>query len=75
MTARQTSQYVMCAQNDGNEIDLIVGKLYRAVEPDPNDSENEIRVIDESGEDYLYPRNWFIAVDLPQAAIDALEAA
>ncbi len=68
-------RYVLCTKNSGNDIDLIVGKVYRLVEPEPNDSSQEIRVIDESGEDYLYPKQWFVAIELPRAAIDALEAA
>ena len=43
--------------------------------PDPAASaKGFVRVVDESGEDYLYPADNFVAVDLPQAAIDALLA-
>lgn len=75
MTSSQHHQYVVCINDGGDELDLIRGKLYRVLEPEPNDGPDEVRIIDQSGEDYLYPRDWFVAVELPQAAIEALEAA
>ena len=45
----------MCIQNGEYEADLMVGKLYRVVKPQRNDRSSDIRVVDESGEDYLYP--------------------
>ncbi|MGH9890508.1 MAG: hypothetical protein ACREA0_00690 [bacterium] len=56
-------------------IDLEVGKLYVVMPPEPGDGEEEMRVVDESGEDYLYPASWFVAVDVPEASAQALRAA
>jgi hypothetical protein len=52
-----------------------VGKIYRVVKPKRNDRSSDIRVLDESGEDYLYPRHWFVPVELPLKAKKALAAA
>jgi hypothetical protein len=68
-------QYVLCVDNRENPVSLERQKLYRVVEPEANDPESYVRIVDESGEDYIFPRDWFVAIDLPQAAIDALEAA
>jgi hypothetical protein len=51
---------------------LLVGKVYRVVGPERNDRPEDIRVLDESGEDYPYPRSWFVPVDLPLKAKRAL---
>jgi hypothetical protein len=73
MAKRSSSeQFLLCIKNDAYPASLEVRKVYRAL-PDPVASEKGfVRVIDESGEDYLYPSDYFIAVDLPKAAVDAL---
>jgi hypothetical protein len=56
----------ICLFNDGHEASLERRKLYEVV-PDPDaDTDGDVRVIDESGEDYLYPSEWFEPVDLPE---------
>lgn len=61
--------YVICVQNQSLAIDepadtygneLIVGQVYKVVLPEPNDGPHRLRVIDGSGEDYLYPANYFV---------------
>jgi hypothetical protein len=45
---------------------LGAAKLYRVL-PDPDaERDGDIRIVDESGEDYLYPAAWFVAMDVPQ---------
>ena len=57
--------FAVCLQNDGYEVSLEVRKLYEVL-PDPDaEAHVQVRVIDESGEDYLYPKDFFVAVDLP----------
>ncbi len=69
---RPTQQFVLCLKNDGYPASLEVRKVYRAL-PDPAAAaKGFMRVVDESGEDYLYPAHNFVAVDLPKAAVDAL---
>ena len=64
----------MCIRNGEYEADLIVGKIYRVLKPQTKDRPADIRVVDESGEDYLYPREWFVPVSLPLRAKKALVA-
>ena len=53
--------------NTGNEASLILGKVYRIV-PDTRAAKDDlVRIIDESGEDYLFARSQFAFVDFPQA--------
>ena len=70
-----TKQLVICVRNRGYVASLEKRKIYVAL-PDPLASRHrQIRVIDESGEDYLYPKNFFISVTLPQSARKAVIAA
>lgn len=61
-------RYVVCLDNEGNLASLEVGKVYRQVKPQPLDMKGWIRVIDESGEDYLFPARRFVAIELPPRA-------
>jgi len=64
---RVTKRLAVCLENDGNESSLIPGKIYQVI-PDPRAAKDELlRVIDESGEDYLFSRTQFALVDFPQA--------
>ena len=75
MAKRSSSrQFLLCLKNDAYPASLEVRKVYRVL-PDPAASaKGFVRVVDESEEDYLYPADHFVAVDLPQAALDALRA-
>lgn len=65
---RTEPQFVVCIKNTDYPASLELRKLYR-VRPDAAATKlHQIRVIDESGEDYLYPENYFVPVQLPQAA-------
>jgi len=76
MTSRggRPGKFAVCIQNGECDVDLIVGKIYRVLKPQSKDRPADIRVVDESGEDYLYPREWFVLVDLPLKAKKALVA-
>jgi hypothetical protein len=67
MTQQNTkSQFVVCVRNDNYLASLELRKIYQVI-PDPRAAEyRRIRVIDESGEDYLYPENYFVPIRLPQ---------
>lgn len=68
-------RFLLCVKNDAYPASLEVRKVYQAL-PDPAGvAKGFVRVVDESGEDYLYPADYFVALELPQAAIDALLAA
>jgi len=64
---RVTKRFALCLDNRGNEASLIQGKVYRIL-PDARAAKDElIRVIDESGEDYLFAKQQFAVVNLPRA--------
>ena len=58
-------QFVVCMDNEGYPASLEVGKIYRQIKPRPDDPKDWIRVIDESGEDYIFPAERFAAVEIP----------
>jgi hypothetical protein len=64
-------KFVICLRNESAE-DLLPGKVYQILPDDKAARDNYIRVVDESGEDYLYPANYFIPIDLPRAAVRTL---
>jgi hypothetical protein len=64
-------KFVLCIRNGGSD-DLEVRKIYQ-VFPDPSaEQDGYVRIIDESGEDYLYPSDYFAPVRLPSAVSKAL---
>ncbi|HKZ54569.1 MAG TPA: hypothetical protein VJ123_03745 [Anaerolineales bacterium] len=66
------SRFVVCLRNESFRVSLEPRKIYRAV-PDKNAAAHGlIRVIDESGDDYLFPADYFAAIELPEALIQAL---
>ena len=67
-------KFVLCLRNEGCE-DLELRKLYRIIPVKSATAEGYIRVIDESGEDYLYPEDFFWPIELPKAAEKALLSA
>lgn len=55
----------MCLKNKGYEVSLELRKIYQAL-PDPDAAKHrQLRVIDESGDDYLYPASYFAPIELP----------
>jgi len=70
------SGLVVCIRNDGYRAALETRKIYRVL-PDADAAKHrQIRVIDESGNDYLYPEDYFVPIDLPDATRQAvIEAA
>src|SRR6266536_2854249 len=63
---KSTSSFVLCVREDGSE-DLEQRKLYQVLPDRAAAREGYIRVVDESGEDYLYPSELFVALRLPAA--------
>jgi len=59
--------FALCLENAGNEASLVLGKVYRIV-PDARAAKDDlVRIIDESGDDYLFDKAQFAFVDFPQA--------
>ncbi len=53
---------VVCVRNEGYELDLKPLETYEVV-PDESLEPDDIRVIDETGEDYIYPADYFVSPD------------
>jgi len=64
---RLTKQFALCLENTGNEASLILGKVYRVVPNARAAKDSLVRIIDESGDDYLFHKTQFVFVDFPQA--------
>lgn len=59
------SEFVVCVKNDDYPASLEVRKLYPRIPDADAESHGQLRIVDESGEDYLYPEEYFMAVELP----------
>lgn len=68
-------QFVICVQNEGYPASLELWKVYRVLPDDKAAKHRLIRVIDESGEDYLYSESQFVSIKLPQVVEKALLSA
>jgi hypothetical protein len=67
--------FAVCVRNRGNEASLELRKLYQVL-PDPDaNKDGMLRVIDESGEDYLFPSSFFVLAPLPAAVEEAVQQA
>jgi hypothetical protein len=62
-----TKPFALCVDNTDYQVSLIPGKVYRVV-PDLRAAKDDfVRIVDESGEDYLYHKSLFVFVDFPPA--------
>ena len=64
----------LCIENTDCD-DLEKRKIYQVLPDDEAAKEGYLRVVDESGEDYLYPESYFILIQLPKEARDAIRVA
>jgi hypothetical protein len=69
----QKKQFAICIQTEGAE-DLEIRKIYEILPDARAAKDKHISVIDESGEDYLYPADYFVPLTLPRAVERALSA-
>lgn len=63
--------FVLCLRNDGCD-DLEPRKVYQVLPDSSAAEEGFLRVLDESGEDYLYPADYFVPIELPEAVAHSL---
>ncbi len=56
---------LLCVDNEGYSASLEIRKLYEIIPDKEAERHNQVRIIDESGEDYLYPSEFFAPVKLP----------
>lgn len=65
-------QFVVCINNAEYPASLELHKIYCVIPDEDAAEDGDLRIVDESGEDYLYPADWFAAVELPQAIQESL---
>ena len=72
MTEQTATRFVVCISNDGYPASLETRKLYQEL-PDPDAAKRGLlRVVDESGEDYLFPKTMFVPLELSGEAREAI---
>ena len=74
MKTRQEKRFIVCIHNDDCE-DLELRKIYEVLQDKASEQGGYIRVVDESGEDYLYPSEYFLPSELSRDLVKALMAA
>ena len=67
-----TFRFVICVENTEYPASLEILKVYRVLPDKAVEQDGDLRVVDESGEDYIYPANYFILIDLPFDAAQIL---
>ena len=65
-------EFVVCINNIDYPASLELHKIYRVFIDEDATSEGDIRIIDESGEDYLYPSSYFVPIQIPQTVEESL---
>lgn len=65
MTRLPNAKFAVCVWNQGHEASLERNTIYAVVDDPAVAADGDLRIVDESGEDYLYPAAWFIAIDVP----------
>lgn len=69
---KEALQFAVCINNDDYPASLELHKIYRVLTDTEAEAEGDLRVIDESGEDYLFPAEWFVFVQVPVAVEQSL---
>ena len=64
-------QFAVCIDNTGYPASLELRKIYQVLPDEKAAKHKLVRVIDESGEDYLYPQRFFVPIELPHAVEEA----
>jgi len=67
----KTARFAICVRNAGVTASLELRKVYRLVADAEAASQKLVRVVDESGDDYLYPNSLFVPIEVPKAAVRA----
>lgn len=67
-------KFAVCINNNDYPASLEFGKIYRVLPDEKAERHKMVRVVDESEDDYLYSESYFVVIELPQVAEDALLA-
>ena len=68
-------RFAVCVRNDGYEASLERNKIYAVLPDDEAERDGDLRVVDESGEDYLFSADRFVAIEVPAAVRASLRKA
>jgi hypothetical protein len=74
MVTGSASQFVVCVDDEGIE-DVSLGMVYRVLPDEEARQKGFVRIVDDSGEDYLYPHDRFIPIEVPERDSGRLSAA
>ena len=69
------TQYVVCVRNEDYTASLELRKIYEVIPDSDAEAHGMLRLVDESGEDYLYPRDFFLPIELPATVSKAFALA
>ena len=69
---KKTPTFLLCVKNDHYPASLEVRKIYRMIADDTAAARHFVRIVDESGDDYLYPKALFRSIALPEAVKKAV---
>ena len=70
--AKGSQKFAVCVDNTDYPASLELRKIYRVLPDRDAERDGDLRVVDESGEDYLYPADYFVVVDFPPMTLRAL---
>ena len=70
--AKADPQFAICINNSEYPASLELHKIYRVLPDEDVEKDGDLRVMDESGEDYLFPADYFITLELPPEVQDVL---
>jgi len=69
--AKQAARFLLRVKNDDYPVSLEVRKVYESIPDGEAAARHYVRIIDESGEDYLYPDSYFVPIEVPREATKA----
>jgi len=72
---RSGTRFLVCVYNENYPVSLQILKIYERLPDRQAERDGLVRVIDEDGEDYLYPANFFVPLDLPKDVEEIIESA
>jgi hypothetical protein len=64
--------FVVCLKNEGYDASLERHKIYRILHDPEAEKDGDLRIVDESGEDYIYTKDWFVLIEVPKAVETSL---
>ena len=74
-STKPAQRFAVCVKNDGYPASLEVRKIYEVLRDPAAEGTSQVRVVDESGDDYLYPADFFLPVDVSDDLQQALRRA